>query len=137
VTARRTWFVAPTSILRIASAAIALAGLVYALSPARAASSSRAQRTADASNARLSTLHLRDSTLRQVKVEIRVGPDKACDALGTLGVQVLQQGQEWAVQFDDPVICWRRYQAADASAGNWTAWSRVLLTGGETRVVTL
>jgi hypothetical protein len=82
------------------------------------------------------TLHLQDSTWNQIRVEVRVGSNATCDAFGSLGVQVLQRGQEWEVQFDDPVICWRSDQTPGDPASKWAAWHQVKLDG-EIRVVTL
>jgi hypothetical protein len=68
---------------------------------------------------------------------VRVGPNATCEALGTLGVQVLEKGQEWAVQFDDPVICWRRDQTPGNPDGGWVAWQQLKLADGEIRAVSL
>ncbi|MGH9895320.1 MAG: hypothetical protein ACREA0_25725, partial [bacterium] len=112
-------------------------GTASDLVPARAAAPSHAPGSLKPHDNSARTLHLRDSTWNQVRVEVRVGPDRTCDALGSLGVQVLQQGQEWEVQFDEPVICWRRDETPGDPASRWTAWDQLRLADGEIRVVTL
>jgi hypothetical protein len=88
-------------------------------------------------NSSARTLHLQDSTWKQIRVEVRVGPNTTCDAFVSLGVQVLQQGQEWEVQFDDPVICWRHDQTPGDPMSKWAAWHLEKLADGETRVLPL
>ena len=83
------------------------------------------------------TLHLQNSSWSQIRVEVRTGPYTTCDSLGSLGVQVLQQGQEWQVEFDDSVICWRRDQTPGDAASKWAAWHQVKLADGEVRVMAL
>jgi hypothetical protein len=80
---------------------------------------------------------LQNSSWNQIRVEVRTGPYTTCDSLGLLGVQVLQRGQEWEVQFDDPVICWRRDQTPGDLTSPWAAWHQVKLADGEIRVLTL
>jgi hypothetical protein len=115
---------------------VALAGIRADLGRARAGLPSHTGIPA-LSNRTSSTLRLQDSSWSQVRVEVRVGSNTSCDALGSLGVHVLQHGQEWAVQFDDSVICWRREQSPGTAASPWAAWNRVQLADGENRAVTL
>jgi hypothetical protein len=115
---------------------IVLTGITVHRDPARASRTSLATGFTLQSLATHS-LHLQDSSWSQVRVEVRVGPNATCEALGTLGVQVLEKGQEWAVQFDDPVICWRRDQTPGVAASGWAPWNRVQLAAGESRMVTL
>lgn len=84
-----------------------------------------------------STLRLQDSSWSQIRVEVRVGSGSDCNALGSLGVHLLQKGQQWAVQFDDPVICWRRDQTPGDPSSTWATWHQLSLADGEVRAVTL
>jgi hypothetical protein len=115
---------------------IALAGIRADLGSVRAVLPSRAG-ALELANRSSSTLRLQDSTWSQVRVEVRAGSNTSCDALGSLGVHVLQQGQEWAVQFDDSVICWRREQSPGTAASAWAAWNQLQLADGEVRAVIL
>lgn len=130
-------FVIRLSLHVLVGVGIAFTGIVSDLGPARAASPSPAPGALDLHNSSARTLHLQVSSWNQIRVEVRVGPNTTCDSLGSLGVQVLQRGQEWEVQFDDPVICWRRDQTPGDPASKWTAWNQLRLADGENRVVTL
>lgn len=88
-------------------------------------------------NSSTRTLHLQNNGSAEIRVEVRVGRSLSCDSLGSLGIQVLQQGQEWEVKVDDAVICWRRDQTPGERASAWTSWYRVELANNENRVVTL
>ena len=118
------------------AAGIALVGIPADLVPARM-STWHAPAMFKPLNNPTRTLQVRDSTWNQVRVEVRTGPYTSCDALGSLGTQVLQRGQEWVVQVDDPVICWRREQTPGDPASRWTPWQQLQLADGEIRVVTL
>lgn len=83
------------------------------------------------------TLHVRNSNWNRAKIEVRTGPNRTCDALGSLGIQVLERGQEWVVQYDDPAICWRTGQAPGDPSSSWDSWHQLNLADGETNVVTL
>lgn len=133
--ARRPWLAVQTLIMCLIPVGMALANTPSDLGPAvpPVHALGFAHPPSDSTRA----IRLQNNTWRQVKVEVRVGPDKACDALGTLGVVVLQQGQEWTVQFDDPVICWRRDQTPGDPASNWTAWNQAHLASSETRIAIL
>lgn len=137
VIARRIGLAVQPFILCLLPAGIALAALGSGPAAGRAAPSFHAPAIAQLGTSLPRTLRLQNNTWAQVRVEVRVGPDRTCDALGTLSVQVLQQGQEWAVQFDDPVVCWRRDQTPGDVASSWTAWNRLQLTNAETRAVAL
>lgn len=117
--------------------AIGFTGIGSDFGPARADHPSHASDILGLHNSSARTLRLQDSSWTQIRVEVRVGPNRACDSLGPLGVQVLRQGQEWEVQFDDAVICWRRDQTPGDPASRWAAWHQVMLADGEIRVVTL
>lgn len=117
---------------------IALAGIASDLGPSRAAPPSRAPDTLELNNHQALTLRLQNNRWNQIRVEVRVGPpNTTCDSLESLGVQVLQQGQEWEVQVDDPMVCWRRDQTPGDPASEWTDWHQVRLADGDNRVVTL
>lgn len=83
------------------------------------------------------SLHLQNNSWSVVRVEVRVGESVRCDSLGSLGIQTLQQGQEWQVNVGDPVICWRREQKPGNASSGWTSWSLVQLGTGENRVLSL
>jgi hypothetical protein len=140
VVARRLWLAVPTSLLWALCAfgsPRARGRVVSDLGSARAAARSQPPLVLERPNSSTRTLRLQDSSWTQIQVEVRAGPNTTCDALGSLGVHVLQQGQEWAVQFDDPVICWRRTQSLGTAASSWAAWNQLKLVDGEVRIVVL
>jgi len=114
----------------------ALARIASDVGPPRVASQFHSG-ALDRSNGPARTLQLLNSSWNQIKVEVRVGPTANCDAFQSLGVYVLQRGQEWKVQFDDPVICWRRDQTPGDPSSTWAAWHLVNLADAEIRAVTL
>lgn len=120
----------------LAGLGIAFFGVASRLASVRAASPLHLPSTVRQTNS-TRTLNLQDSTWARVRVEVRVGPGTSCDALGSLGVQVLQVGQEWTVNFDDAVICWRREQSPGTAASTWAPWNQLQLADGEVRAVTL
>jgi hypothetical protein len=130
-------FVIRLSLHVLVGLGIAFTGIGSDLGPGRASPASHAPASLALHNNPARTLRLQNSSWNQVRVEVRVGRDAACDALGPLGVQVLQQGQEWEVHFDDPTICWRRDQTPGDPASKWAAWNQVKLADSEIRVVTL
>ena len=82
-------------------------------------------------------LHLKNDAWAHVRVEVRAGSSTNCDSFGSLGVYVLDRGQEWEVNVDDPVICWRRDQVPGQAGSAWTSWYAVQLASAEDRVLTL
>ena len=116
---------------------IALAGIASDLGPSRAALPSHAPDAIEVHSRLARTFHLQNSSWNQIRVEVRVGPNTTCDAFESLGVQVLKQGQEWEVHFDDPVICWRRDQTPGDPTSKWTTWQVLRLAVSENRVATL
>lgn len=99
--------------------------------------SSHAPATLNPHHSSARTLHLRNSSWNEVRVEVRIGPYAACDSLESLGIQMLKQGHEWVVRFDDPVICWRRDKTPGDHASKWDAWQELTLADAEIRAVTL
>ena len=130
-------FVSRLSLHVLVGVGIAVTGIVATLGSARAASPSPARVTPKPHISPVRTLHLRNSSWREIRVEARTGPHMTCDSLGSLGVQVLRQGQEWEVQFDDAVICWRRDQTPGDPTSRWSDWYQLRLADGETRDVSL
>lgn len=134
---RHAWLAIQTPILCFLCSGILLAADADDLVPARPATLSHSADKLELRNAPTRTLHLQNNAWAQVRVEIRAGSATSCDSLGSLGVHVLEQGQEWEVRIDDPVICWRRDLTPGNPASAWTSWYRAELTSGENRVVTL
>ncbi len=126
----------PLSVHVLLAAGIVLVGIGSDRLPARFASS-HAPATLKPNRGSARTLHLRNSSWDEVRVEVRIGPFSACDSLESLGIQMLKQGYEWVVRFDDPVVCWRRDQTPGDHASKWDAWQELKLADDEIRTVTL
>lgn len=126
----------PQSVHVLLAAGMVLVGVGSDQRPAGFAAS-QAPATIKPHHSSVRTLHLRNSSWNEVRIEVRIGPYTACDSLESLGIQMLKQGYEWVVRFDDPVICWRRDQTPGDHASKWDAWHELKLADAEIRAVTL